>query len=39
MSQTPITVDYPIAEILKEINNKLDKMDEKFESKLDDMDN
>ena len=38
MSQTPITVDYPIAEILKEINSKLDKMDEKFESQLDDLD-
>ncbi len=35
MSQTPITVTYSLEDILKEINGKLDKIDEKFESKLD----
>jgi murein lipoprotein len=35
MSQTPITVTYSLEEILKEINGKLDKMDDKFEAKLD----
>ena len=35
MSQTPITVTYSLEEILKEINSKLDKMDEKVEVKLD----
>ena len=34
MSQTPIKVDYPIQELLKDINSKLDKIDEKFESKF-----
>ncbi|MEA5535147.1 hypothetical protein [Crocosphaera sp. XPORK-15E] len=35
MSQTPITVTYSLEEILKEINSKLDKIDEKFEAKFD----
>ncbi|MEA5509151.1 hypothetical protein VB715_05175 [Crocosphaera sp. UHCC 0190] len=34
MSQTPITVTYSLEEILKEINGKLDKIDEKFETKF-----
>ena len=34
MSQTPIKVDYPIQELFKDINIKLDKIDEKFESKF-----
>ncbi|NET55500.1 MAG: hypothetical protein F6K47_04700 [Symploca sp. SIO2E6] len=35
MSQSPITVTYSLEEILKQINHKLDKIDEKFETKLD----
>ncbi|HAC64055.1 MAG TPA: hypothetical protein DCF68_11070 [Cyanothece sp. UBA12306] len=34
MSQTPITVTYSLEEILKEINSKLDKIDDKFEAKF-----
>ncbi len=32
MSQTPITISYSLEEILKQINGKLDKMDEKFDT-------
>nr|WP_232826398.1 DUF4164 family protein [Cyanothece sp. BG0011] len=34
----PMTVTYPIEEVLKRIENKLDKIDEKFETKLDKLD-
>lgn len=34
----PMTVTYPIEEVLKRIENKLDKIDEKFEAKLDKLD-
>ncbi|GBF79823.1 hypothetical protein [Aphanothece sacrum] len=34
----PTTVTYSIAEVLKRIEDKLDRMDEKFEAKLDRMD-
>ena len=35
MSESPITVTYSLEEILKDINGKLDKIDEKFEAKFD----
>ncbi len=34
----PVTVTYSLEEILKRIEDKLDKFDEKFESKLDKFD-
>ncbi len=37
MSQTPVTVTYSLEEILQQINQKLDRLDEKFEAKLDDL--
>ncbi|MGK7877959.1 MAG: hypothetical protein AB4426_33020 [Xenococcaceae cyanobacterium] len=35
MSQTPLTVTYSLEEVLGQINHKLDRIDEKFETKLD----
>jgi uncharacterized protein (DUF849 family) len=37
MSQTPVTVTYSLESVLEQINQKLDRLDEKFEAKLDNL--
>jgi hypothetical protein len=37
MTQAPITVTYSLEEVLNQISQKLDRMDTKFEHKLDEI--